>query len=218
MPLRFAVFIAGILCIVAVGIAPAGAVSTKPADAMARYAAAWGKLNTYTCTITSREISGSKVQDRVYAMFFQKPSDTRLNITGGDGKGSAAVWHGGDTVSGHQGGWLSGIKLNLNIHAHLATTIRGTTIADANFGAIYDHLTGLKSTAMTAETEGANTTITVPVADATKDDGVTKEVVILGQDGLPVEYDQYEDIQQVKHVVYSDVVLNVTIPDSTWSI
>jgi len=33
-----------------------------------------------------------------------------------------------------------------------------------------------------------------------------------------VEYDQYEDIQQVKHVVYSDVVLNVTIPDSTWSI
>ncbi|MBV8203815.1 MAG: hypothetical protein JO195_02185 [Candidatus Eremiobacteraeota bacterium] len=71
---------------------------------------------------------------------------------------------------------------------------------------------------MTAETEGANTTITLPVADATKDDGVTKEVVILGQDGLPVEYDQYEDIQQVKHVVYSDVMLNVTIPDSTWSI
>jgi len=218
MLVRLAVFIAGTLCVVAAGSAPASAAATKPSEAMAQYAAAWGKLTTYTCTITSSEISGSRVQDRVYAMFFQKPYDTRLNITGGDGKGSAAVWHGGDTVTGHQGGWLTPIKLNLNIHAHLATTIRGTTIADANFGAIYDHLASLKSATMTADTDGANTTVTVPVADASKDGGVTKEVVVLGKDSLPVEYDQYEGDQQVRHVAYSDVSLNVTIPPSTWSI
>jgi outer membrane lipoprotein-sorting protein len=218
MSVRLAASIACVVCVVAAFAIPVAAVEVKSGDVMGQYAAAWGKLTTYTCTITSREISGSKVQDRVYAMFFQKPHDTRLNITGGDGKGSAAVWNGGDTVAGHQGGWLSMIKLNLNIHAHLATTIRGTTIADANWGAIFDHLTGLKSTTATADTDGTNTTISVPVPDPASDGGVTKEVVILGKDSLPVEYDQYEGDQQVKHVVYSDVKLNVTIPPSTWSI
>jgi outer membrane lipoprotein-sorting protein len=218
MSVRFAAFIAGAICIVVASAVRVTAVEVKPGDALEQYAAAWVKLTTYTCTITSHEVNGSRVQDRVYAMFFQKPHDTRLNITGGDGKGSAAVWNGGDTVTGHQGGWLSAIKLNLNIHAHLATTIRGTTIADANWGAIYTHLTSLKSTAATAESDGSNTTITVPVTDPSSDDGVTKEVVVLGKDSLPVEYDQYEGDQQVKHVVYSDVKLNVTIPPSTWSI
>ena len=132
-------------------------------------------------------------------MYFQKPSDTRLNITGGDGKGSAAVWHGGDTVTGHQGGWLSAIRF-------LPAASTSSTLA------------ALKSPAMTADTIGGNTTITVPVADSTKDNGVTKEVLVLGKDSLPVEYDQYEGDQQVKHVVYSDVMLNATIPPATWSI
>lgn len=213
-----AALIACVVFLVTVFACRAASADVKPGDAMGQYAAAWEKVTTYTCTITSREISGSKVQDRVYAMFFQKPHNTRLNVTGGDGRGSAAVWDGGDTVTGHQGGWLSAIKLNLNIHAHLATSLRGTTIADANWGAILDHLTGLKSTATTAENDGTNTTVTVPVADPNTDGGVTKEVLILGKDGLPVEYDQYQDIQEVKHVVYSDVKLNVTLPPSTWSI
>jgi outer membrane lipoprotein-sorting protein len=217
MSVRFAAFIAGAICIVVASAVPVTAVEVTPGAAMEQYGVAWVKLTTYTCTITSHEVNGSRVQDRVYAMFFQKPHDTRLNITGGDGKGSAAVWNGGDTVTGHQGGWLSAIKLNLNIHAHLATTIRGTTIADANWGAIYTHLTGLKSTAATAQSDGSNTTISVAVADPSSDGGVTKEVVVLGKDSLPVEYDQYEGDQQVKHVVYSDVKLNVTIPPSTWS-
>lgn len=182
------------------------------------FAHAWAKVDSYTCTITAREISGSKVQDRVYQMYFQKPHNTRLNITGGDGRGSAAVWQGGDTVTGHQGGWLSMVKLNLNIHAHLATSLRGTTIADANFGAILDHLTGLKSTTATAQTEADKTTVTLPVSDPDADGGVTQEVIVLGKDGLPAQYDQYEGTQQVKHVVYSDVNLNATIPASTWSI
>jgi outer membrane lipoprotein-sorting protein len=218
MGIRSNVVLAGCLAISLFAIGPAHAAPAKAQEAMAQFAAAWAKVNTYTCTLTAREIDGSKVQDRVYQMFFQKPHDTRLNITGGDGKGSVAIWHGGDTVQGHQGGWLSMVKLNLNIHAHLATTIRGTTIADSNWGALYDHVTGLRSTSMTADISGDSTTVTIPVHDPSTDDSVTQEVVILGKDGLPTEYDQYVGGQQVKHVTYTDVKLNVDIPPSTWSL
>ena len=141
-----------------------------------------------------------------------------MNVTAGDGKGSAAVWRGGDTVTGHQGGWLSMVKLNLNIHAHLATSLRGTTIADANWGALYDHLTTLKASSMTADVSNQTTTITVMVADPASDNSVTKEVMVLGKDSLPIEFDQFEGDQQVKRVTYADVKLNVDLPASTWSI
>ncbi len=196
----------------------AAAEPVKPADALAQFAAAWAKVNTYTCTLTAHEVLGTKVQDRVYAMFFARPSNTKMNITGGDGRGGAAVYHGGDTVQGHQGGILSLIKLNVNIHSHIATTLRGTTIADANWGSLYDHITGLKGATIDASAASGAMTLTVAVADPTTDNDVTKEVVILGQDSLPVEYDQYEGVTQVKHVTYTDVKLNVDIPASTWSL
>jgi outer membrane lipoprotein-sorting protein len=207
--------IAFFVCVFAVSTAAAD--SNASADALAQFAAAWAKVNTYTCTLTAHEVLGSKTQDRVYAMYFAKPSNTRMNITGGDGHGGAAVYHGGDTVQGHQGGWLAPIRLNVNIHSHIATTIRGTTIADANWGALYDHIIRVKGST-DAAAAGGSTTLTVTVADPTTDDDVTKEVVILGKDALPVEYDQYEGTTLVKHVTYTDVKLNVDIPASTWSL
>ena len=205
-----------VVCVVTAGTAAAD--SSASADALGQFAAAWAKVNTYTCTLTAHEVLGSKTQDRVYAMYFAKPSNTRMNITGGDGHGGAAVYHGGDTVQGHQGGWLAPIRLNVNIHSHIATTIRGTTIADANWGALYDHITGLKGSTVDAAAAGGSTTLTVTVADPTTDNDVTKEVVILGKDALPVEYDQYQGATLVKRVTFTGVKLNVDIPASTWSL
>jgi hypothetical protein len=56
------------------------------------------------------------------------------------------------------------------------------------------------------------------VADPSSDDGVTKEVLVLGKDSLPVQFDQYQGDQQVKHNTYSGSKLNVEINPSTWSI
>ena len=209
-------FVAGASIAVLALVASAAALASE--DPLARYAAAWAKVNTYTCTITAHEVSGGHVQDRTYAMSFRKPSDTRMDVTGGDGRGGAAVWRGGDTVKGHQGGFLSFVKLNLSIHDSRATSIRGTTIADANFGALLDHLKGLKGASIDARADGEKTDLTVSVADPSADQNVTKELMVLGPSGLPVEFDQWEGATQVKKVVYSNVALNVPISDSTFNL
>jgi outer membrane lipoprotein-sorting protein len=187
-------------------------------QALAQYAAAWAKVNTYTCTITAHEVQDTRAQDRVYAMYFRKPSDARMDITGGDGKGSAAVWHGGDTVRGHQGGFFSFVKLNLNIHDPKATSIRGTTIADADFGALLVHVKTLAGATIDAKPDGASTDVSVAVADPSSDQNVTKELMVLGPGGLPIEYDQWQADTQVKHITYTDVKLNVDIPDSEYTL
>jgi outer membrane lipoprotein-sorting protein len=192
--------------------------TTSGEQALASFSAAWAKVNSYTCTITAHEVLETKVQDRVYTMSFVKPSDTRMDITGGDGKGSAVVWLGGTTVKGHQGGFLSFIKLNLDMHDPKATSIRGTTVAEANFGAIIDHIKGLSGATIDAVADGSKTDVNVAVGDASANGNVTKEELILGANELPLEYYQWEGDNQVKHVVYSDIVLNPTIPDSTFQL
>src|SRR5215469_5196645 len=157
---------ATVLALVAMALSASRASAATSGDAaLTKFAAAWTKVTTYTCTIQAHEVSGSRVQDRTYAMKFRKPYDTKMDITGGDGHGGAAVWHGGDTVRGHQGGFVSFIKLNLNVHDSRAVSIRGTTIADANFGALYDHIKGLKGATVDAAADGTDTKINIAVAD-----------------------------------------------------
>ena len=184
---------------------------------LAKFAATWDKVNSYTCKLTAHEVLGSRVQDRTYDLTFRKPYDTKMNITGGDGKGGAAVWHGGDTLRGHQGGFISFIKLNLNIHDGRATSIRGTTIAQANFGAILEHLESLKATIGVAAA-GDSTDVDFAVADPSGDQNVTKERVVLASDDLPTEYDEWEGDTLVRHVVYTDVVLNPPLTDASFNL
>jgi hypothetical protein len=139
-----------------------------------------------------------------------------MDIVGGAGKGGAAIWSGGDTVYGHQGGFLSFIKLHLNIHDSKAVSLRGTTIAQASFGALLQRFKDMKTSSLDAKTANGETTVTAQVLDPASYQGVTSEVLILGADHLPVEYDQYAGTQIVNHVRYSEYKGNVTIPDSTW--
>jgi outer membrane lipoprotein-sorting protein len=197
------------------GVPPAGAAAL----ALARFQVTWDAVKSYTASVQAHEQLGNKVQDRQYALWFQKPNSTRLDIVGGDGKGSAAVWQGGDRVVGHQGGFLSMIKLNLDIHNKIATSLRGSTIADADFGAQLARLKTVKWKQWDATTEGDKTTITGLVADPDQDNGVNKEVMVLGTNGLPVELTQYmPDGTVAKDLKYTDVQVNVAIPDAIWHI
>jgi len=113
---------------------------------------------------------------------------------------------------------FSAIKVDLNIRDPRVTSIRGETVAEANWGSVYEHLLSLKGASIDAATEPDRTSVTVEVADPASNGGVTKEVLVVDGNSLPIEYDQYEGDLQVKHVVSSDVKLNVDLPESTWSI
>ncbi len=188
----------------------------SPSETIEKFFSAWQGIVSYQCTLTSHEVDGSRVQDRVYHMFFQKPTKTRMEIVSGDGRGGAAVWSGGDTLRGHRGGFLAGVKKTLDIHSPLATSIRGTTIADANYGILLGHLRTFKSVDLEAARLGDHTLVTAQVADPTSEAGVTKELFVFGADGLPLEFEQYQGTSMVKKVDYTDVRVNVPMPDATF--
>jgi hypothetical protein len=199
-----------------------GAAPPKPTvaqDVIDRYASVWNRLRSYTCTWTVHERKGNRVQDRVYRVFFQKPLNTRVEIADGDGKGSVAIWTGGDRVRGHQGGILSVITLNVDLHSRLAVTLRGATVAQVNMGSLLSHLQSIGARNFNVEKQGEDSVLTARVHDPPPDTDALVEEFVFSPDGLPIESFQYGAGNIVlKHVTVSDYKLNVTLPPSTWQI
>ncbi|MDQ6929679.1 MAG: hypothetical protein M3126_03300 [Candidatus Eremiobacteraeota bacterium] len=98
------------------------------AAALTAFEDAWTRVTDYTTTVRVHEVLDGNTQDRTYQFTFKKPNKAKTLITGGDGRGSGGVWSGGDTVSGHQGGFLSHIHLNVGLHDRRAVSLRGYTI------------------------------------------------------------------------------------------
>lgn len=200
-------------------LSSSAALATPAGDAaLAAFSNAWDGVHSYTCSITAHEVRGSDVQDRVYNAVFERPNNVRMDIVGGAGKGGAAIWNGGDTVYGHQGGFLSFIRLHLNIHDPKAVSLRGTTIAQASFGALLQRFKDLKTSSLDAKSYPGLTILTADVMDPASNDGVTREILILGADHLPTTYTQFEGTKLVNHVSYWNYKANVPIPDSTWKL
>jgi len=76
----------------------------------------------------------------------------------------------------------------------------------------------LKGVAVTAIVGEEKTKISVGVADPSSDKNVTRELMVLGPNNLPIEYDQWERDELVELVMYTDVKINVEITDSTFNL
>jgi len=198
--------------------APATATANPAQSFVSKFASVWNGIKTYQCTITAHEVRGTAVQDRVYHYYFSKPFDTRAEVVGGDGRGSVGIWRGGDKVQGHQGGLFHAIKMNVDLHSHLAMTLRGATFAQSNMGYILEHLQSLPLQSMRLRKDGTDDILTVLFADPKTNDGVSKEVYYFGADGLPQGSEQFEGDTLVKSVKYSDLKINVNIPKTMFNV
>jgi len=187
-------------------------------DTIARMKATWESVHTYECTATVHEAKGDSVQDRTYLVRFEKPTQTRVDILAGDGRGSVAVWNGGDKVRGHQGGFLSIIRLNVGIHSKFATDLRGTTIAETNFGSLIAHLESLDPSVEHVSKAAGKIVLVVRLDAPSPGNDVSKEVYILAPNWLPIEYYEFAENKVVRHVVDSSLKLNIDIPASTWQL
>jgi outer membrane lipoprotein-sorting protein len=116
-----------------------GVRAASEATAIAAFDKAFAGTNDYTCVLHVHEAKGTQSQDRVYQYEFMKPHYVKTLILEGDGKGSGGVWTGGDQVSGHQGGILSGFHLKVSINDPRATSLRGVTIPDGLLQKIVDN-------------------------------------------------------------------------------
>ena len=165
------------------GVALLGGVAASaaaPSGAAAAFLDAWAKVSSYTDNIKAHETKGADVQDRTYHYAYLKPHFAKIDITGGPGRGGGAVWKGGDTVTGHRGGFVSFVKLTKPIHDPEATGLRGGTIAEASFENMAEAVKSAASATNGEETVNgtAYDTVTLPFTDA---NGATKRVLFLSR-------------------------------------
>ncbi len=193
------------------GVALLGAAPTGPAAA---FLEAWAKVPSYTANIKVHMTKGTDVQDRTYHYAYLKPHFARIDITGGPGRGGGAVWTGGDTVSGHQGGILSGIHLKVSIHDGRAIDLRGHTADQASFESVAEAIKAAPSVTNGEETLNgtAHDTVTYPYKD---DFGATKRVVFLSRTThLPVHQVTYEGDKVVEIEDFTDVNAPANLKES----
>ncbi|MBV8368643.1 MAG: hypothetical protein JO036_06860 [Candidatus Eremiobacteraeota bacterium] len=196
---------------VILGVALLGA---APSGAAAAFLDAWAKVPSYTANIKVHMTKGTDVQDRTYHYAYLKPHFARIDITGGPGRGGGAVWKGGDTVSGHQGGILSGIHLNVSIHDGRAVDLRGHTIDMGSFESVADGIKAASSVTNGEETVNgtAYDTVSYPCKD---DAGATKCVVLLSRaTHLPARRLTYEGDQVVETEDFTDVNTSANLKQS----
>ena len=158
---------------------PHAARAANSAPAIAAFDAAFAKVTSFTYKLHSHEVQGTNTQDRVYDYSFMKPHFAKTLIESGDGSGSGGVWAGGNQVSGHQGGFLSGIHLKVDLHDHRAVSLRGYTIPQGlpqMIVATYQDTKGVLKQSAGGKIDGVETTVLdLKVADPASNDGVTEQ-------------------------------------------
>lgn len=213
------------LPIVAIAIAAAlafcmlGAASAESISALDAFSAVWETIDNYTCKIVTHETKGTAVQDRTYSYAYKKPHFARISIDSGPGRGSGAVWHGGDTVVGHQGGLLSGLHKTVPLTDPRATSLRGDTMDTASFQYLLDYFRANQA----HEIQGAGPTVDgaatekveLTVADPSKTAGITRDVLLIStKTHLPVVRQRFAGNDLVKEERFVDVVLNPGLKES----
>ena len=191
--------------------APARAASTP---AIAAFESAFASINDYTYNLRSHERKGSSVQDRVYAYSFMKPHFAKTLIQSGDGSGSGGVWAGGDQISGHQGGFLSGIHLKVGLHDGRAISMLGYTIPDGllqNVVELYRNTPGTLTERASGQVDGAPTTMVelVPSNPASMNGATRCTIYFSNASHLPVRNIFYDGGTVILDQSFNGVKTNV---------
>lgn len=194
--------------------APAQAAS---APAIAEFNAAFANVKDCTYELRSHEIKGSQTQDRVYQYSFMKPNHAKTLIISGDGRGSGGVWSGGDTVSGHQGGILSGLHLNVGLHDPRAVSLRGYTIPDGLIQNVVDKYASAKGKlTQTSVTDHGQAVDMVELNDMDpgSNDGITRQQIFFNKSThMPIREIRYAGNTAVVDDSFNSIKLNAGLSD-----
>ena len=196
-----------------------GVSAANSATAIAAFDQAFAAVNDYTAVLHVHEAKGTQTQDRVYQYQFMKPHFAKTLILDGDGKGSGGVWAGGDQVSGHQGGFLSGIHLKVSIHDPRAVSLRGVTIPEGLLQRIVDDYATTPGKLTQVDGGKVNGVLTdrleLKPADPASNYGVTDQILYLSKEThWPVRQVMYSGSQIVLDETVSDLKTNVGLTQS----
>lgn len=208
-----------LLCAALVSVSSMAARAANEAPAIEAFDKMFAGINDYTCILHVHEAKGTATQDRVYQYEFMKPHYVKTLILDGDGRGSGGVWTGGDQVSGHQGGFLSGIHLKISIHDPRAVSLRGVTIPEGllqsrvdGYATIPGKLTQLDG----GKINGVETDrLDLKVADPASNNGVSEQIMYLSKEThWPIRQIMYSGSQIVLDENVTDLKTNVGLTQS----
>jgi outer membrane lipoprotein-sorting protein len=205
---------------VAAALLPSAAIrAANSAPAIAAFDQAFAAINDYTCVLHVHEAKGTASQNRVYQYSFMKPHFAKTLILDGDDQGSGGVWAGGDQISGHQGGILSGFHRKVSVNDPRAVSLRGVTIPDgllqrivANYAATPGKLTQAEG----GKIGGVMTDrLDLKVADPGSNSDVSEEILYLSKEThWPVRQIMYSGSQIVLDETVGDLKTNVGLTQS----
>jgi outer membrane lipoprotein-sorting protein len=193
--------------------------AAKEAPAIVAFDRAFAGINDYTCILHSYEVNGAKKQDRIYEYSFMKPHYLKTLILQGNGKGSGAVWVGGDQVSAHMGGIFSGIHVKINVDDPRAMSLHGVTIPDGMLPGIindYETIPGTLTETDGGKIGGVETDrLDLKVDDPSSNHDITEQVVYLSKTThWPVRQIMYSGSEVVLDESVDDLKTNVGLTRS----
>ena len=193
--------------------------SAATVPAITAFEQTFAKVNDYTVTVHAHEILGNQSQDRVYRYMYKRPHLVKTQILSGPGAGGGAVWTGGDTVSGHQGGILSFIHLKVGLHDGRATSLRGYTIPDGilqNQVGKYMTMKGTLSERNGPLIGGQPTTLVeLKIAEGAGEPGETRAVIYFSKaTHLPLAQVRWSGDKILAQETWTDMQTNVGLKDS----
>jgi hypothetical protein len=202
-----------------VGTSCVAASAANEAPAIAAFDRTFAGVDDYTCVLHLHEVNGTQTQDRVYQYSFMKPHYLKTLILDGDGRGSGAVWVGGDQVSGHQGGILSGIHLKIGLHDPRTVSLHGVTIPEGLLPGIIDDYATIpgKLTQIDGGKIGGIETdrLELKVADAASNHDITEQILYLSKEThWPIRQIMYSGSRIVLDESVNDLKMNVGLTRS----
>jgi outer membrane lipoprotein-sorting protein len=202
-----------------VGLSCVVASAAKEAPAIAAFDRTFAGVSDYTCVLHSFEASGAKTQERVYQYSFMKPHYLKTLILDGNGKGSGAVWVGGDQVSAHPGGVFSGVHVKIGVDDPRAISLHGVTIPDGLLPGIIDDYRTIPGTL--TQTDGGKIgsvdtdRLDLKVADPSSNHNITEQIVYLSKSThWPIRQVMYSGSQIVLDESVADLKMNVGLTQS----
>jgi outer membrane lipoprotein-sorting protein len=189
------------------------------ADALAQALEAFSKVTDYTADIVVHEVKGTDVRDNTYHYQYLKPNYVKLDVTAGPGRGSGAVWTGGDQVSGHMGGILSGLHKKVGLHDGQAESLRGDAIDSGTIPAMLAQFKDAKGTVTEIDDKTVDGILTdelsLKPADPAALGGVTRVDLYLSHaTHMPVRRERFVGDQLVKSEQVTNQKINTGLKPS----
>jgi len=185
-----------------VGASCVAAIAASQPIAITEFDRTFAGVSDFTCTLHVHEVKDADVRDRVYLYSFMKPHYLKTLVLDGSGKGSGAVWVGGDQVSAHLGGLLSFARVKLDINDPRAVSLRGVTIPQSLLPGVVDDygtIPGKLTETDGGQIEGTDTDrLQLDVADPASNHGVSEQILYLSKEThWPIRQIMYSGSQLV---------------------